>query len=108
MQGASTDEKEAVALLRGRVRFVLGQLRLPRLCAHEAREEPEEGHFESRAPTGWYFEVRQACFLCAGIENGRRGSRIVTAGLFVLRFWSAAATQVVRSRGERGAGGGVF
>jgi hypothetical protein len=38
--------------------FVLGQARLLRWCAHEAREETEEGHFESRAPTGWYFEVR--------------------------------------------------
>jgi len=45
--------------------FVLGQLRLLRWCAHEAREETEEGHFESRAPTGWYFKVGQGCFLCA-------------------------------------------
>ena len=65
MQRPSTDDGGAVALLRGRVCFVLGQLRLLRWCAHEAREETEEGHFESRAPTGWYFEVKQVCFLCA-------------------------------------------
>ena len=50
-QGPGYDDEEAVALLRGRVCFVLGQLRLLRWCAHEAREETEEGHFESRPPT---------------------------------------------------------
>jgi hypothetical protein len=45
--------------------FVLGQLRLLRWCAHEAREETEEGHFESRAPTDWCFKLRQVCFMCA-------------------------------------------
>ena len=58
-QGPSTDDGEAVALLRDRVCFVLGQLRLLRWCAHKASEETEEGHFESRAPTDWYFKVRQ-------------------------------------------------
>ena len=62
-QRPSSDDGGAVALLRDRVSFVLGQVRLLRWCAHEAREETEEGHFESRAPTGWYFEVRQVCFL---------------------------------------------
>ena len=64
-QGPSTDDEEAVALLRGRACFILGPLRLLRWCTHEAREETKEGHFESRAPTGWYFKVRQVCFLCA-------------------------------------------
>jgi len=64
-QGPSYDDGLSVALLRGRVCFVLGQLRLLRWCAHEAIEETEEGHFESRAPTGWYFKVGQGCFLCA-------------------------------------------
>ena len=58
----------AVALLRGRLCFVLDQVRLLRWCAHEAREETEEGHFESRAPAGWYFEVRQVCFLCSAAK----------------------------------------
>ena len=44
--------------------FVLGPLRLLRWCAHEAREDTEEGHFESRPLTGWYLKVRQVCFLC--------------------------------------------
>ena len=77
--------------------FVLGVLRFLRWCAHEAREETEEGHFESRAPTGWYFEVRHVCFLCAEAKYGQKVSRCVTAGLFVLYFGSAAASQVVRS-----------
>ena len=47
MQGPSTDDEEALALLLGRVRFVLGKLRLLRCCAREVREETEEGHFES-------------------------------------------------------------
>ena len=37
-------------------------------CAHEAREETEVGHFESRAPASWYFEVRQVYFLCAAAK----------------------------------------
>ena len=53
-------------MLQGRMCFVLGQLWLLRWCAHEAREEAKEGHFESRAPTGWYFKVSSVCFLCAG------------------------------------------
>jgi len=48
--------------------FVLGVLQLLCCCAHEAREKTEEGHFESRAPTGWYFEVRQVYFLCAAAK----------------------------------------
>ena len=52
-------------LLRGRVCFVLGPLRLLRWCVHEVREETEEGQFESRPLTGWYLKVRQVCFLCA-------------------------------------------
>ena len=67
-QGPSYDDGLSVALLRGRVCFVLGPLRLLRWCAHEAIEETEEGHFESRAPTGWYFKVGQGCFLCAGAK----------------------------------------
>ena len=55
----------SVQVLRGRVCFVLGPLLLLRWCAHEAREETEEEHFESRPPTGWYFYVRELCFLCA-------------------------------------------
>ena len=66
MQRPSSNDGGAVALLRGRVCFVLGPLRLLRWCAHEAREETEEGHFESRAPTGWYFKVRQVCFCAQG------------------------------------------
>ena len=108
VQRPRTDKREAVALLRDCLCFVLGQLRPLRWCGHEAIEEPEEGHFEPRAPTGCYFEVRQVCFLCAEAKNGQNGSRSVTAGLFVLRFGSAVASQVVRSRGERGAVGGAF
>ena len=67
-QGPSNDDGEAVALLRDRVCFVLGQLRLLRWCAHEEREESEEGHFGSRPPTGWYLKVRQVSFLCAGAK----------------------------------------
>ena len=67
-RGQERDNGEAVALLRGHVCFVLDQLRLLRWCAHEAREETKEEHFESRAPTGWYFKVRQVCFLCAGFK----------------------------------------
>ena len=67
-QGPSYDDEEAVALLQGRVCFVLGSLRLLRWCAHEAREETEEGHFESSTPTGWYFKVGQVCFLCTGAK----------------------------------------
>ena len=85
-----------MAPLRDCLCYVLGQLRPLRWCGHEAREEPEEGHFEPRAPTGWYFEVRQVCYLFAGGEYGQKGSRSVTAGLLVLRFGSAAASQVVR------------
>ena len=68
MQGPSYDDEEALALLQGRVCFVLGPLRLLRWCAHKAIEETEEGHFESRAPTGWYLKVRQGFFLCAGAK----------------------------------------
>ena len=64
-QGPSYDDEEAVALLQGRVCFVLGQVWLLRWCAYEAREETEEGHFESRAPTGWYFKASKVRFLCA-------------------------------------------
>ena len=97
-----------MALLRDCLCYVLGQLRPLRWCGHEAREEPEERHFESRAPTGWYFEVRHVCFLCAEAKNRQKGSRGVTAGLFVLRFGSVAFFQVVRPRGEIGALGGAF
>ena len=71
-RGLSTDKREAVALLRACLCLVLGQLRPLRWCGHEAREEPEDGHFESRAPTGWYFEVRQVCFLAQqpSTDNG--------------------------------------
>ena len=55
-------------MLRGRVCFVLGKLQLLRCWAHEAREEADVGHFKSRPPTGWYFKVRQGCFLCAGAK----------------------------------------
>ena len=68
VQGSRTDNRVAVLLLRRRVCFVLDQLWLLRWCAHEARVETEEGHFESRVPTGWYFEVRQVCFLYAGVK----------------------------------------
>jgi len=64
-QRPSNDDGKAIALLLGRVCFILGPLRFLRWFAHEAREETEEGHFESRALTGWYFNVRQVCFLCA-------------------------------------------
>ena len=63
-----SNKKARFVLLRGRVCFVLGQVWLLRWCAHEASEKTEEGHFESRAPTGWYFEVRQVCFLCAAAK----------------------------------------
>ena len=45
MQRPSTDDGEAVALLRGRVCFDMGVLRLLRWCAHDAREETEEAIF---------------------------------------------------------------
>ena len=108
MQGPSTDKREAAALLRDCLCFVLGQLRPLRWCGHEAREEPEEGHFEPKAPTGCYFEVRQVCFLLAEAKYGQKGRRCASAGPCVLCFGSAAASQVVRSQGERGAGGGAF
>ena len=47
------------------MRFVLGVLRFLKWCAHETREETEEGPFESIAPAGWYFELRKVYFLCA-------------------------------------------
>ena len=65
MQGPCTVYGEAAALLRDLVCFILGQLWLLRCCAHEAKEETKEGHFESRPPTGWYFKVRQVCFMYA-------------------------------------------
>ena len=99
-RGPSPDKREAVALLRDCLCFVLGQLRPLRWCGHEVREEPEEGHFEPRAPTGCYFEVRQLCFLCAGAKYERRGIRSAAVGPCFLRFGSAAFSQVMRSRGD--------
>ena len=55
-------------MLRRRVCFVLGQVWLLRWCADEARDETEEGQFESRSPSGWYIEVRQVSFLCAAAK----------------------------------------
>jgi hypothetical protein len=64
-RGQVRDNGEAAALLRGHVCIVLDQLRLLRWYAQEAREETKEVHFESRAPTGWYFKVSKVRFLCA-------------------------------------------
>ena len=69
VQRPSNDDGGAAALLRGRVCFVLGQVWLLRWCDHEAREETEEGQFETKAPSGWYFEARQVYFLCAAAKN---------------------------------------
>jgi len=74
----------------------LGQLRLLRWCAHEAKEKSEEGHFESKAPTCCYFKVRKVFFLCAGATKWRLKSRSIAAGPCVLRFGPVAASQVVR------------
>ena len=76
--------------------FVLGSLRLLRWCAHEAREKAKEGHFESRAPTGWYLKVGKVVSCAQGLsyDDGEavallRGRVCFVLGLFWLLGWCA-------------------